>query len=191
MQHPKVTDVASISDNKLAFLAQHDVQYFTPLFDRFFKPVYRYFFFRLRHSEDADDLTSETFLKVYKNLHRFKDTGKPFSAWLFAVAHNCLIDAIRKRKHDAVPIDTLDPSSEPHTDFDHRALDREQLSERLWAAIRTLPLKYQDVWNLKLSSDLSHREIGEILGTNENNVSVMVHRSLSMLKKRLSLSSLQ
>ncbi|MDD5026263.1 MAG: sigma-70 family RNA polymerase sigma factor [Candidatus Peribacteraceae bacterium] len=183
--------MALIPDNELAFLAQRDEQYFTPLFDRFYKPVYRYFYFRLRQSEDAEDLTSETFQKIYTNLHRFKECGTPFSAWIFKIARNCLIDATRKRKHDVIPMDALDPSVESHTDFDHQALDKTLLSERLWAAIRTLPQKYQDVWNLKLSSGLCHREIGEILGTNENNVSVMVHRSLVMLKKRLSFSSTQ
>jgi RNA polymerase sigma-70 factor (ECF subfamily) len=183
-------DPASMSDNELAKRACHDASSFSDLFDRFFSPVYRYFFIRLRHQQDAEDLTSETFQKIFQKLPTFQERGLPFGAWVFTIAHHTLIDHVRRTKHTVDSLDTLDPSKEPHKDFDLQAIDQQLLSEKLWTAIRQLPEREQQIWALKLTSGLAHKDIANVLGLTENNVNVILHRSFSLLKNKLTDSPL-
>lgn len=185
MPLPNTSPDDTLPDNELALRARTDPRSFTLLFDRFFRPVYRYFAFRLRNTDDAEDLASETFLKLSLHLKEFEERGVPFSAWLFRIARNTLIDHLRKKRIETEPLDELDPGDEPSVPFDAGALDRDLLSKELWSAIETLPQKYRDLWGLKLASHLPHRDIAELLGTTENNVNVMIHRSVGLLKQRL------
>lgn len=176
-----------LPDNELALLARTDPRSFTLLFDRFFKRIYRYFAFRLRDDAEAEDLTSETFLKLSLHIRDFEERGVPFSAWLFRIAHNTLIDSFRKKRIQTTSLEDLDPGDEPSVPFATEDLDRELLRRELWDAMQTLPQKYQDLWGLKLSTSLTHREIAELLETTENNVNVMVHRSIALLKRQMTI----
>jgi len=182
---PSPQDQSPLSDVTLALRARENPELFAELFERFFTPVYRFFFFRLRHREDAEDLTSLTFEKAFLGLKKFEERGVSFSAWLFTIAHHCLVDHFRRKRPSESLEDLAEKNREPATDFDLKDIDRKLLMEEVWEAVRTLPGKYQHLWALKLSSDLPHREIAEILGTTENNVNVMVHRSLATLKEKL------
>ncbi len=176
-----------LSDNELALRARSDICYFTPLFDRHFKPVYRYFYARLRHREDAEDLTSETFMKITQGLSSYSERGIPFSVWMYRIAHNILIDFYRRSKgRVAESLEEIDPSREPSCDFDMAAIDRSVLSDKLWETMKVLPERQQEIWVLKLNSDLPHKDIASILGITENQVNVYVSRSMKTLKKYLS-----
>jgi len=185
---PITTDASTddISDNELARLAKTDSSRFDELFDRFFTRVYQYFYFRLRHKQNAEDLTSETFMKIFTKLDSFQDTGAPFSAWVFAIARNTMTDFFRKNKVRIESIEDIAELDHVSKEFDMTKINRKLCMEKLWSAVRTLPEKQQDVWALKLTSDLPHKEIAKILGTSENNVNVMVNRSMKELKRRLS-----
>jgi RNA polymerase sigma-70 factor (ECF subfamily) len=175
-----------LSDNELALMARSDIRYFTPLFDRFFKPVYRYFYARIRLAEDAEDLTSETFMKIAQGLNSFTERGIPFSVWVFRIAHNILIDHYRRSKDRTTDsLEDLDPSREPSSDFDLASIDRNLASEKLWAALRVLPQRQQEIWTLKLSKGMLHKDIAQVLGLSENQVNVDICRSLKTLKKYL------
>jgi RNA polymerase sigma-70 factor, ECF subfamily len=175
-----------LSDNQLAELAKTDSQHFEELFDRYFPRVYQFFYFRLRHTQNAEDLTSEVFIKIYEKIELYKDTGAPFGAWVFSIARNTFIDFTRKNKEKIESLEEIPPSAEPSTNFDLTKINHKICMEKLWSAMRLLPQKQQELWALKLTSDLPHKEIANILGTTENNVNVMVNRSLKELKKRLS-----
>lgn len=176
---------STMTDNELAKRAKEDVESFSELFDRFFSPVYRFFFIRLRHVADSEDLTSETLQKMFVNIHTFEERGLPFSAWVFRIARNNLNDHLRRKRMETVPLEALDESTEPTHDCDLQTLDDKILTEKLWEAVATLPERQQQIWALKLSSDLPHREIAEVLGITENNVNVSIHRSFSALKSYL------
>jgi RNA polymerase sigma factor (sigma-70 family) len=171
------------TDNEIAVLTCQNSEYFSEIFDRFFEKSYRFFYFRLRHQENAEDLTSELFEKIFKNLNKFKDQGVPFGAWFFRVAHNLLIDFYRRNKNKVeIKIDEM-PENLAATDFDIEQIDRKFLQEKLWAAIRQLPERQQQIWALKLAQDLSAKQIAEILDIKKNNVEVTISRSTKELKK--------
>lgn len=174
-----------MTDSELVERAKQDIDYFSELFDRYFTRVYQFHYFRIRQKEDAEDLTSETFMKIFKKLDTYHEKGIPFSVWVFTVARNTLIDFVRKNKMKTQPIEESAPEKALMKDFDIAAIERSVLSEKLWEAIKVLPEKQQQIWALKLASDLPHKEIATILGTTENNVNVAVSRSMKTLKRYL------
>ena len=163
---------------------QQDPSALTVLCDRYLDRVYQFHFTRLRQQQDAEDLTSETLLKVVEKLHTYKNTGAPFGSWIFRIARNTLIDFIRKQKREA-SLDELPEDEERADTLDVNAIESSVLREKLWAAIESLPEKYQQLWALKLTSDLPHKEIAEILETTPGNVDVMVSRSMKRMTQSL------
>jgi len=174
-----------MSDNELAERAKTDMGSFSELFERFFTPLYRYFYIRLRHHPDAEDLTSETFEKLFMKLHTFEDRGIPFTAWMFKIAHHCLLDHIRRKKGIIVSLDDLDVSEEPSIEFSLQDIDQKILTEKLWSAVAELSEREQQIWALKLSVDMQHKDIARVLDISEANVNVILHRSFKTLKNSL------
>jgi len=159
---------------------------FSDVFGDYFDKIYKFFYFKLRSQQDAEDLAAETFEKVFKNLSSFEDRGFGVQAWVFRIATNILNDFYRKSKLKIDSIDELQPSKEPSEDFDFKSLDRKILKDELWEVIQTLPRRHQDLWAFKLVNDFSHKEIANLMDTTEANVNVLLHRSIKTLKQRLS-----
>src|SRR4051794_10528537 len=84
-------------DARLVAWARRDPQAFTALYDRYFDAVYSYCLRQLGESEAAEDAASETFLKALVALPRYDEVGR-FRPWLFAIAHNTVLDAIERRR---------------------------------------------------------------------------------------------
>jgi RNA polymerase sigma factor (sigma-70 family) len=158
---------------------------FSQIFDEYFDKIYQFFYFRLRNREDSEDLAAMTFEKVFKNLDSYSERGHGIAAWIYTIARNVLNDFFRKKKLKKDCIDDLPPSKMPSEDFDLKSLDIKLFQEHLWEAIKNLPEKQQMVWSLKLTEDLPHKIIAEVLETTEANVNVMIHRSLKLLKQQL------
>ena len=184
--HAHSTDSDTRSDAELARTAHQDPHAFSVLFDRYFTRVYHFHYFRIRQKEDAEDLTSETFTKIFEKVDTFQDRGIPFSVWVFTIARHTLIDFTRRLKKNVTSLDALEEYQQPGIDFDHHAIDQTILMEKLWKAAAVLPEKHQQIWALKLSAGLSHKEIGAIVGMTENNVNVAISRSTKMLRTYLS-----
>lgn len=165
---------------------QSDLQYFESLYEKYLDKVYNYFLYRLRNKEESEDLTSLTFEKAIINLHTFQDQGYSFSAWLFRIAHNNYIDCIRKKtKHKTCSLDDIEAYNEPSTpkipDF-IEDFDTKESLEKIQIIIKTLPPLHQEIWTLKLKCDLSHKEIADTLQLTENNVNVILFRSIKKIR---------
>ena len=92
------------ADDELVALAKRDRAAFGPLYDRYADLVYRYCLRRLGNRETAEDATGQTFVKVLAALPTYRDDGPSFRSWLFAIAHNVLVDVERGRR----PVEGLD-----------------------------------------------------------------------------------
>src|SRR3954453_19558367 len=103
---------AQRSDTQLVRSAQTDRTAFAPLYDRYFDTVYRFCYFRLGNSQDAEDASSDVFTRALANLGRFRtDEGEDgFRCWLFAIARNIVTDYQRARTRH--PSDSLDLGGE-------------------------------------------------------------------------------
>ncbi len=156
-----------------------DSQAFAQIYDALVKPIYRYIYYRVEESI-AEDLTEETFLKIWQNLGKYKKESTPFASWAFRIAHNLVVDYYRKNQ-------TTDEINEEVPDTkEHSAPDIQtnlKLTQvRLRRIIRKLPDNYQQIIILKYINDLDNQQIAESIGKTEGAVRILQFRALEQLR---------
>jgi RNA polymerase sigma-70 factor (ECF subfamily) len=140
-----------------------------------------YNFFRYRFGDDhvAEDLTSETFEKAWRNRQRYRHDLAAFSTWLLKIARNVAIDYYRKLPDD-VPLDkeivpeideSMDSLIQQHSDY-----------ERLSNLLERLKDRDRDLVALKYGAQLTNRSIASLTGITESNVGTILHRILQHLR---------
>jgi len=168
-------------DSQLVMAAKYNPAEFRQLYLKYLKRVYRYFYFRVGSVKDAEDLTSQVFLKVYEDLPRYRDQGC-FSGWLFSIAHSRAVDFYRKG-HREIPLDEFDgPADAPDLLAQYARSDEIQ---QVLALIRGLPEDDQELIRLRFMAGLNYREIGLALNRSEDAVRKAVTRLLGRLQTRL------
>ena len=145
----------------------------------------------VRRSEDAQDVTQETFVRMFRALDRY-DPQRPFAAWLFSIASRLSIDHIRRRKHQPLPLTHRDRDDEEYTiDVEDPGLkpdevaSRSEEEDRTKALIDSLPPHYRIVVLLRHQQDLSYEEIAEALHLPLGTVKARIHRARALLKERI------
>jgi RNA polymerase sigma-70 factor (ECF subfamily) len=169
-----------------------DRDLFTILTKRYEKRVVNYVYRITHRYEDAHDLTQEIFVKVYLALDRY-DPKYQFSTWLFRIAQNSAIDALRKKSISEVSLarNTDDDSNGKEREFadggisPYRALKNKQLSAAIDQAVLKLPPDYRELIQLRHFAELSYEEIASMkklpLGTVKNKL----FRARNLLKDAL------
>jgi RNA polymerase sigma-70 factor, ECF subfamily len=152
----------------------------TIIFDSYYDPIYQYIYRHLRHAETAEDLTADVFRVFLENLNTKRGPNKFLKAWLYRVAHNLIIDEIRRNKHRDT--DTLD--DEHQDDSPHLGQQVEKILQRkaIRQAMRHLTDKQQGVIFLKFFHGLSNEEIAYALNMTVGTVKSLQHRGLHSLR---------
>jgi RNA polymerase sigma-70 factor, ECF subfamily len=130
-------------------------------------------------ASQAEDLAQETFVKAFRNLPAF-DTTRRLSSWLFRIAHNTALDALRRVKSSSVSMDAELPA--PATPD---PLEREALAQALQSALSQLRPDHRAAISLRYEEGLSFDEIGQILGIPEVTARSHVHRARKELSRQL------
>jgi RNA polymerase sigma-70 factor (ECF subfamily) len=162
---------------------KRDAAAFGLLYESHLDRIYRYVYYRVGTTGEAEDLTEIVFLKAWEAIDRYQPRGVPFVAWLYRLAHNLVIDTYRSRRQ-TIPLDDLTEAEEPGADvidLVEEKLDAEQV--RL--ALRTLSAEHQQLIVLRFVEGLSHAEVAEITGKSEGAMRVVQYRALQMLAKAL------
>jgi RNA polymerase sigma-70 factor (ECF subfamily) len=166
-------------DAHLVRMAQRDPAASVHIYDRYVDAIYRYCARRL-HPAAAEDATSITFLNALKAIDRFDESRNNLRAWLFAIAHNAVMDQHRARRHDQIDgIDLIDSAAS--LDDHVVALDRRAEIDR---AVATLPPDQQQVIHLRLAS-LTGPEIAQAMGKSHAAVRALQHRAISTIRSLL------
>lgn len=162
------------------------------IMNRWTPRIHAYLFRLLGNSEDAKDLTQETFVAVYSSSGRYRPTAK-FSSWIFGIATNQARQRIRWRmRHPEVALEVLDEENEP---VGHHQTDTQtpvtimETSERAKAvrrAIQSLPVAMREMLLLAEYEDLPQSEIAKIVGCSVKAVETRLYRARRVLKERLS-----
>lgn len=165
---------------------QGDTQAFGELYELYAPRVYRFFAAHLDNNQDAEDLTGEVFIKVWKALPGYRERGVPFGGYLFRIARNALIDQYRRfgRKDAPLPIDETrlqDPAGNPAS-----LISASQEHQRIRQLLAQLRDDYRTVLTLRFLSDLSPDEVAVAMGRSPGAVRVLQHRALGALRKMLS-----
>lgn len=137
----------------------------------------------VRHRQDAEDLTQQTFLRAYAHLDRF-DPRRPMIAWLLTIARRCALNHFRAAR----PWETLSEGGERFADEKAAAPDASAESSdtagSLWAQAkaRLSPRQYEALW-LRLGEDFSVQETARVMGITAPHVKILVFRARRALLK--------
>lgn len=167
---------------------QHDQMAFARLYEEYFDKIYRYTVVKIGNETEAEDMTQQVFLNALKSISSFKWQGAPFSAWLYRIAHNQVVDYLRKKAkrpstiEDDPPdiIDGNSRNSDPQRITEHN-LSMEQLLE----AARQLTAAQREVISLRFTSDLSTAEVARIMGKSPGAIKALQHSAIVALRKVL------
>jgi RNA polymerase sigma-70 factor (ECF subfamily) len=155
-----------------------DEQAFVELYNRYKRRVYAYCARMINSKERADDLFQEVFVRVARKRHRFE--AGSFSAWLFAIARNLCLNALRDT---VVHVDIEDVQDSLQTSADEAEYD--QSLEILKDAIDQLPADLREPLVLRVYSGLSYQEIADMTETKLATVKVRIFRAKQRLHDML------
>lgn len=157
------------------------------LIGRYLKPIYSFVYRNIGNVADAEDITQEVFVRVWKNLKRFK-REKSFKSWIFKIAKNASIDFLRKRKtipfsrfENEMGQNILEKKLVNHPTF----LDDANNKNIIAAALESLSLKHRAVFSYRYEHNFTFAEIAKSLGESVNTVKSRYRRALSILKDSL------
>ena len=172
-------------DDELVRAAQGgDVAAFGQLYERYFEKVYSYLSFKVGNATEAEDLAEQVFLKAMESLRGYKWTGVPFQAWLFRIAHNLLVDNLRRRsKRVSEPLDEALPDRRREADPEAHLAEKLTRQGLLHAVERLTELQKQ-VIQLKFAGGLSNAEVAQIMGKTEGAVKALQHAALQALQRQ-------
>lgn len=168
------------------------VQAFAELVELYKDRLYQLAYRMLGNAHEAEDVTQETFLRVYTNLDRY-DPNQKFSTWIYRIATNLSIDRIRKHR----PKFSLDAEMNDRENLNLYATlpDKErtpeeqviagELQQKVQEAISSLSPSYRTIMILRYIEDLSLQEISEILQLPVTTIKTRIHRGREALRKKL------
>jgi RNA polymerase sigma-70 factor, ECF subfamily len=170
---------------KLVELAQQgDREALEALYLLHFDRIYSYLHMSVGNRHDAEDLTTQTFLKMLEAIGRFRWQSAPFSAWLFRIAHNLAMDHFRASRRWQPEEEVPEPHGAPEPSAEDAALHAISRKSML-ELIDDLSVEQQQVLMLKFLFNFSNGEAGTVLEKSEGAVKSLQHRALASLQKQL------
>jgi RNA polymerase sigma-70 factor (ECF subfamily) len=143
--------------------------------------VWNYAFSLTRKREQADDITQEVFIKVYRNLFTFRNEAS-IKTWLFTITRNTAYSYRRTAFFRKVSLVHYAESIHTHKSAENEVMEKIGVSE-IWDKVMCLPLKYREVIILFGHDQLSMQEIAEVLDISEGTVKSRLHNArLKLLK---------
>jgi RNA polymerase sigma-70 factor, ECF subfamily len=149
-----------------------------------FDRIYSYLHVSVGNRHDAEDLTTQTFLRMLESIGRFRWRSAPFSAWLFRIAHNLAMDHFRAARRWQPEADVPEPEPDEATSAETAAL--QSIGRRsMLELIDALSPEQQQVLTLKFVFNFSNGDAATILGKTEGAIKSLQHRALVSLQKQL------
>ena len=150
-----------------------------------FDRIYSYLQMNVGNRHDAEDLTTQVFVKMLESIGKFRWRSAPFSAWLFRIAHNLAMDHFRASKRWQPEEEVPEPDPGEGSAAEQEALEsigRESMLE----LIQKLSHEQQQVLTLKFVFNFSNAEAATILDKTEGAIKSLQHRALVSLQKQIS-----
>jgi RNA polymerase sigma-70 factor (ECF subfamily) len=185
---PETTTSNGVSNDDVRRLVDRaqkgDRQALEELYLLHFDRIYSYLHMSVGNRHDAEDITTQVFLKMLESIGKFRWQSAPFSAWLFRIAHNLAMDHFRARRRwqpeEEVPEQPgeEEPSAEAMA---MRSIGRQSMLE----LIEDLSPEQQQVLTLKFVFNFPNGDVATILGKTEGAIKSLQHRALVSLQKQL------
>jgi len=182
------------------------------LIERYFRPIYAFIYQYVAGAAEAEDITQEVFVKVWKNIKKFnprrsyfgsrrKERQKSFRTWIFSIAKNASIDFLRKKK--AIPFSEFSTLGQDNEEDGNEMVDnladpaplpdeifaRKDLAGFINSLLQRLPLQYRTVLFLYYNLHFTFQEISDSLNESINTIKSRHRRALINLRKIISNNS--
>jgi RNA polymerase sigma-70 factor (ECF subfamily) len=168
---------------------EDDAQALAEIYDLYAESIYRYLYRYLGDEAQAEDLTSEVFLKLLQALHTPRAPRDHLQGWLYRVAHNQAMDWFRRQKKRVSDSLEVGPDGHPELvavdDAPLSSLEKRQSQQQLREAIRRLTTDQQRVILLRFGEGLKCKEVAELMGKSEGAIKILQHRAIKRLRKLL------
>jgi RNA polymerase sigma-70 factor (ECF subfamily) len=170
---------------------------FAELVRRYKTPVFNFVLRHIRHTNTAEDVTQDVFLRVVQNAAEFKHEAR-FSTWLYTIARNLCVDQLRKLSHRRHPsLDQPASAEDTRPMIDNiadghprasveRSVASVEVAGKIVEAIEALPEDQREVFLLREIANLPFKEIANITGVGENTVKSRMRYALDRLQLALS-----
>ncbi|MCX6020340.1 MAG: sigma-70 family RNA polymerase sigma factor [Chloroflexi bacterium] len=182
-QADNVAVIAGLSEPELIQRAQErDEPTLSYIYEAHHDRVYRYILARTGKPEDAEDLTTDVFIKMLDGLAGFQWRGVTLSAWLFRVAHNMTVDFLRRRnrrpEHVALPFNLWDEGCDTPAE-----VEKPLTLQEVAAAVGRLSPAQQEVIHLRFAAGFTVLETAQTLGKNQGAVKVLQYNAIMALRR--------
>ena len=172
------------TDEEIAAMVQSgDLESFSFLLERYENKIKRYARKFISNTEDINDITQDIFIKTYINIKSF-DADKKFSSWIYRIAHNELINALKKKDRNPLlffDADTLFPHPISKEETDKKTI-RDEIKREINKCLDKIPPKYREPLVLFYIEELDYGEIADVMRVPVSTVGVRLKRGRRMLK---------
>jgi len=182
------------SDEKMINRCQQgDLSAFDEIVYRYKIPLFNFIYRFLNDYETAEELTQEVFIKIYKNISKFKPEISSFRTWMYKIASNLCKNELRDRvrrpvtenRINSIDVDDQIEQIQDNTSNLDTQLEQKELQEILNLAISSLPEKYRIVIILRDIENMPYEEIAKIIGKPDGTVKSRLNRARLMLKDKM------
>lgn len=171
------------NDSGLVIQARSDRAAFVQLYRMHYDMIFRYCAHRLFNRAAAEDVTSEVFLKMVENFHRYRGTEAQFRNWLYRIATNAVNHHFRQmNRHDRLLRAARGQSNNQTADCGESPERLVLLKE----AMLSMKPRYQTIITLRFFENLKMTEIAEVLGSSPGTVRSQLARALAKLRAKMS-----
>jgi RNA polymerase sigma-70 factor (ECF subfamily) len=168
------------NETSLIKSARKDPSKFGLIFQHYGNQVFRYLYSHTQHLQEAEDITAQTFLVAMESIQQYRGDGH-FSAWLFGIARNKLMDHFRQSKNVS-SLEFIEIATSKNTLDD---VIRDEEISSLSKLLHALPEEDQELLRLRFLGDMSFPEISVLLGKKEDTIKKSVYWLVAKLKSQI------
>jgi RNA polymerase sigma-70 factor (ECF subfamily) len=155
------------------------------LYDHYFPLIYKYVLYRVSDAQVADDLVSQIFERMLRDLGRYQPERAPFGAWLFGIARHVVGNYYRTKKRQTwLSLEGIFnlPNNDP---IPEEAFLKHEQGDHLLRSLAKLSDRERDLIGLKFAGGMTNREISTLTRLTETNVGVILYRAIQRLRTEL------
>ncbi len=183
---------SSKNDQELAVLVQSgEVDFFDILFNRYEAKIRRYARKFIYDQEEINDAVLQIFTKAFVNIKSF-DSKRKFSSWLYRIAHNELVNLLKKKQHKFLPLFDLDVFL-PRSFTDNKiedSIDKKNIQKQVEQTLDKIEEKYREPLYLYYIEELDYKDISDIMKIPVSTVGVRISRAKKIMKDLINSNNL-
>jgi RNA polymerase sigma-70 factor, ECF subfamily len=165
---------------------KNDPDAFAELYEEYFDKIYRYIAIKTGDREEAEDMTQQVFLKAHKSIASYKWTGVPFSSWLYRIAHNLIVDYLRKKQKRPDTLSDEIQISDKEENKPEQMVERRMEIRQVIEAARNLTEAQREVISLRFAGEMPTAQVADIMGKSQGAIKALQHSAIIALRKALS-----